>query len=519
MGYFGFAKQDTSIQVESVNTYQAFNTPFMSIPKGNLSLPFVYSRFETRGYIPFGADNLYPQHLDQLYFSSPLHGAIVDFKVNASVGGGYEIEEKLNAKDKVELLQFLSNIGLKKHISMIAKTDVVHNRVYFLVDVENGKGRNFRYIHASKVRISKCKTKYSVNEDWSNSMEIRVYEKYTKKCIKGTYIIPFEQSSLGQDFYPIPSYTSSANFAFLSGELSYLQKSNIQNAVFPSFAMLFPKKPQSSEEMETIKNSVKDMKGAENAGKPVAFFANAKDQLPEIVNIPTQGNDGLFRETSELNTEQICFSHTIDPILMGVRTTGSLGSGSDIKQAYIIFEKNVIIPLRTRVEDIVNTLFDIAGLKATLSITNFQIINETIVEIEEEGSATMDALNSMSPLVATKVLESMSENEIRALAGLPPVKGGEKTKGQVEREIIVSETVTTPSATPTSQPSATEQVQAETDMPQVNEALKGLSAKENQDMMRIVREYSKGRLPEAMAKARLSAYGLSDDIINEILGV
>jgi hypothetical protein len=151
-------------------------------------------------------------------------------------------------------------------------------------------------------------------------------------------------------------------------------------------------------------------------------------------------------------------------------------------------------------------------------ITNYQIINETIVEVEEDGSATMEALNSMSPLVATKVLESMSENEIRALAGLPPIKGGEKTKGQIEREAQVAEAVLNPAPTPTAKPSPTESVQAEADMPQVNEALKGLTAKENQDMMRIVRDYSKGRLPEAMAKARLAAYGLGEDIINEILG-
>ncbi len=88
------------------------------------------------------------------------------------------------------------------------------------------------------------------------------------------------------------------------------------------------------------------LKGAANAGKAVAFFANSQDQLPKIESLPTNGNDSLFQEASQLNTEQICFSHTIDPILMGIRTTGSLGNGSDIKQAYIIFEKNVVTDIR-----------------------------------------------------------------------------------------------------------------------------------------------------------------------------
>jgi len=220
------------------------------------------------------------------------------------------------------------------------------------------------------------------------------------------------------------------NFAFLSGELSYLQKSNIQNSIFPSFAMMFPKKPQGKEEMQLIKDTVEKAKGAANGGKAIAFFANNKESLPELVNIPTNSNDDLFRGTSELITEQICFAHTIDPILLGVRTTGSLGSGSDIKQAYIIFEKNVVAPIRESVTDIMNMILKIADIDTKMEIVNFQIINETITIVEDEGSATMDALNSMSPLVATKVLEMMTINEVRQLAGLPPVEGGDITNAQ-----------------------------------------------------------------------------------------
>jgi hypothetical protein len=210
-----------------------------------------------------------------------------------------------------------------------------------------------------------------------------------------------------------------------------MQKANIQNSIFPSFAMMFPKRPQSNEEMELIKQTVNKLKGAENAGKAVAFFANNKEQLPELVNVPTNDNDKLFIQASELITEQLCFAHTIDPILLGVRTTGSLGSGSDIKQAYVIFEKNVIMPLREQVQDIFNMLLDLSDIDTKLSVMNYQIINETIVEVDAEGSAVTDALNSMSPLVATKVLESMTPNEIRAMAGLAPVDGGDIIKSQI----------------------------------------------------------------------------------------
>jgi capsid portal protein len=228
--------------------------------------------------------------------------------------------------------------------------------------------------------------------------------------------------SIGQDYYPLPQYSSALNFAFLSGELSYFAKSNIQNSIFPAFAMMFPKRPQSEEEKKVLRDTIDRMKGAQNAGKGVAFFANSPDQLPKIESIPTNQNDKLFQEASGLNTEQICFAHTIDPILMGVRTTGSLGNGADIKQAYVIFEKNVVIPLREQVTEIFSELLNIARLKADFTIKNFQIINDAIVERDEKTSYIIDSLNALEASLAQKVIEQMTPNEIRALAGLPPLE-------------------------------------------------------------------------------------------------
>ncbi len=147
-------------------------------------------------------------------------------------------------------------------------------------------------------------------------------------------------------------------------------------------------------------------------------------------SIPTSNNDNLFQVTTESIDSKICQAHIIDPILMGIRVSGKLGSGTDIKQAYTIFEKNDVMPRRSLVEDIINDLFDIAKLPCSIKLNNFQVINETIIEVEDSTKKINDALNAMSPLVATKVLESMTENEIRALASLPPVDGGDKIKSQ-----------------------------------------------------------------------------------------
>lgn len=435
MGFFDRFRTNKTADVEviSSSSYDAFSTPFAKVGGGNLSLPYVNGRHSTGGYIPFGIDNMYPELLNQIVFSSPLHGSIVDYKTNAVIGGGFDIKvDGATAKDLLELYTFEKKINIKKIARATTEQLIVHNRVYFRLSFdEKMQLKRVHNVSPEKVRRGRQVNEYFICEDWASRIDVQTIKKYHPACPDREQLFVYEVETLGQDWYPLPKYTSALNFAFLSGDLSFFAKSNIQNSIFPSFAIMFPKRPQSEEEKNVLRNTIDKLKGAQNAGKTAAFFANSQDQLPKIESIPTNSNDKLFQEASGLNTEQICFAHTIDPILMGVRTTGSLGGGADIKQAYVIFEKNVVMPLREQVQDIFNEILHISKLGfADFKINNFQIINESIVEIEGDASKTSDALNSLSPLVATKVLEQMTPNEVRALASLPPIAGGDLTQGQ-----------------------------------------------------------------------------------------
>jgi len=386
MAWYNIFKQSEKQGVEVVEGYHSFSTPFAKIGGANLALPYVNGRYQVAGYVPFGQDNLYPEILNQMYYSSPLHGAIVDYKVNAVIGGGFTIQtEKLTNEEKLELYAFEKKIKLKKVAAITTKQLVIHNRVYFkLCFSERGKLTKIENLSPEKLRRSEDGKTYFICDDWASRIDVFEITPYHPLSNEYEQLFIYELPCIGQDYYPLPQYSSALNFAFLSGELSYLAKSNIQNAVFPSFAMMFPKRPQSEEEKNVLRRTIDKLKGAENAGKAVA-------------------------------------AHTIDPILMGVRTTGALGSGSDIKQAYVIFEKNVVKPLREIVQDIFNELLHISKVKGELVINNFQIINETIVEVDEEASVLATRLSSLNPELLNKVLENMTPDEIRSLASLPPV--------------------------------------------------------------------------------------------------
>lgn len=187
---------------------------------------------------------------------------------------------------------------------------------------------------------------------------------------------------------------------------------------------------------------------------------------------------------------------------MGIKVAGSLGNAQELEMSYKIFEKNVVKPERESLEEMFNELLGIAETKQSITIVNFQVIGEQIVAIEDEASKVTNALNSMSPLVATKVLENLTPNEIRALAALAPVAGGDVKKNP-DGSI--------PTATPSIEDQALEQA--------TNDALKGLDAKSNMDLMRIIRDHGKGKLNDALAIARLRAYGLTEDEAKDILDI
>jgi hypothetical protein len=142
---------------EVVEGYQSFSTPFMPVGKGNLTLPVVDPRYNANMWQNFGVDNLYPEMLNQMYYSSPLHGAIVDFKTNAVIGGGFALKtDLLTTVEKLELYTFERKINLKHIVKAITKQLIIHNRVYFKICYgPNKKITKIINISPEKVRVGR----------------------------------------------------------------------------------------------------------------------------------------------------------------------------------------------------------------------------------------------------------------------------------------------------------------------------------------------------------------------------
>lgn len=468
MAWFSLNKSKNAVELgatsnvpsqQNDSNYRSFSTPFGEIGSGNLSLPYVSSNYQQNGFVRFGTDNLYPQLLNQIYSTSPIHGSCIDFITNSVIGGGYEFNIKpTTGIEAVALLTFETRNKFKKLAKLLTRDFIIHKRICVVVNRDEfGNFISFKRLDPSTIRHNQDNTRFGYSNDYSRGMVTKEYDRYSAKSKVCETLYVYQDETPGQDIYAIPRYNSILNWAFLDSEQSFLQKSNIKNSIWPSLIIRNPKTFQSVDEVETFKAGIKNNKGAANAGNVLVLSGSGMEEVPEVVIPSTNQNDKLFETTSKDIKENICIAHTINPCIMGVKTQGQLGATTEIQDSYLIYEENVVYPNRNEMNDILNELLHISGIKNTLTINDYKVIKPIVDPNAPVATATPEDIKLANEL--------------------------------------------------------------ETSQPTVNESLKGLSAKENMDIIRIVRDYDKGKLNEPLAITRLGSYGIDEVTAKSILGL
>ncbi|NBO36941.1 phage portal protein, partial [bacterium] len=226
--------------------------------------------------------------------------------------------------------------------------------------------------------------KFIYSYDWSRGYyDFREFNRWEPTDEDGETLYVYQDNTPGQDIYPIPQYNSILNYAALDGEIAYFHKNNIMNAVFPSLVIRRPKEFNSIEEIQAFKEEITSKTGAHNAGRVLVLTGNGIDDVPQLDSLKANENDKMFETISKELKDQICFAWSLNPSIMGIKVSGSLGNAEELQMSYAIFEKNVVMPYRRELTEIFNQLLFIAGQKNEVEINNYQILDKTIVPTKE----------------------------------------------------------------------------------------------------------------------------------------
>lgn len=481
----------------------------------------VFKESRNKNYIKYGEDNQYPEYLTHLFNKSAKHNAIIAGKAFYIFGEGYE-----NGDIEVNRLGDTLNDIAKKCI-----LDIEIYGGFRLEIIWNAARRVSEIYHVdyTTIRVGKNGGFY-YKECWDrlNREEEIFIPAFNPNYPVGSQIFDYNEYRPMTRFYPLPSYIGCNNFIETDIEISKYYLSAIRNGMMPSKMIQFFKGEPSEDKKREIEHRFgKKFTGAENAGKFLLVFndVNASKSV-EINDLSATELDKQFVELNKTCQQEIFSGHRVtSPMLFGIKTEGQLGGNTELKTSYETFINTYAKPKANAFDGEINYLMsysmwpgnyelrqtDPIGWQVPEALLSQAVSPDDIREklglpiadkpVDTQATKTLNAINGMSPLVANKVLEKLTDNEIRALAALPAKPGGDLLplpEGGAPTEVA-----------PT----------LDSDIP-INSTLTNLSARQLQHVERVIRKYKQGKMSEAMARELLAAgYGLTDEQINKFLGV
>jgi hypothetical protein len=326
----------------------------------------------------------------------------------------------------------------------------------------------------------------------------------------------FPTSKRFEEFYAKPSYNSTLTDIDTYVRISTYFNNLVQNNFGKSAIVTVFKDDPTDPEKQYIKANVKnETEGEESAGGSLVVFTDRNGKGAEVQELSGSNLDKQYQEVMKNLREKVIIAHEINPALAGLATDGKLGMShsKEIQQAHELYIKKWAIPAQAKKIGLLEKMFSLKTgqpgkelfkikqldwIAEELDYTNPTLQNilskdeirsfiskKFNLELQDSVrvSNTNDSLNSLSPLVATKVLEKMSDAEIRSLILLP-------------------------SNTPENQVQQTG-----------NEFMSKLSRRQISNMMRLVDDYEQGKKNLNQTIILLKAFGLTEEQAKQFINL
>lgn len=441
------------------------NPNFFSFGREYVGTPKLSETFGNQDWILFGSDvsmgNDYPQELLRIYHnSSGLFSAIIRKKVDMIAGNGW-IKNELN---KIFIDNQFSQDDLDVIVYKCAFDYVLFNGFYVnIIWSKDGKTiAQIEHIPYEKVRLQKPNKEtgevegYYVSKDWmmyrKSPNKPELYSRYNPSLSKEfpSQIYFHKGYSPGIEFYTIPTFSTILTWLKLDYEISTFHLKSVQKGFMPGMIIVNNQGIPPAQEREKIYNELKEKyAGADNAGDFIMVFAESADRAPEFIPVNLNASDERFRDLMSQIDSKIMIGTSCTSQIVGLETSGKLGSQDDIIKEYAMFQSTVITPLQRQIENVFTKFSTINGISEPMKLAIYKLFNV---------DATID-------------------NQ------------------------------------------APQQEMSDAPKAESNDALRGLSASENQDLYRIVRDHGKGKLNDHIAVMRIMAYGISEEQAKKILGL
>ena len=325
----------------------------------------VFKENKAKGYVTFGADNLYPDFLIELFNKSPKHNAIVSSKASYVAGVG----TKVIGQNTVDIAKAEAKIQAINAYETLAQ---VKNKIAYDLELFNGycleiiwnkaKTAIAEIYHIPFKNIRKgLEGDYVYCEDWTDRKAEQVhYQPFntTTRESKSLYYCQFYRP--GQGEYPLPDYVGALKYIEVDTEISNYYLNSIKNGfTAQTHIQLFKGIPTPEEARATARRFKENYQGTDNAGGLIIQYNDPQEKESVISNLQPSDFDKQFDLLNKTVQQEIFVAHKVNsPMLFGVRVEGQLGGRSEMIEAYEMFQQSYIEPRQQKIDDTFTYLFE-----------------------------------------------------------------------------------------------------------------------------------------------------------------
>jgi hypothetical protein len=422
------------------------------------------------GYIKYGENNDYPEYIVDLYNKSSKHSAIIKSKVHYITGNGWSGEPDAQSFiDKANRVESLNDLTRKVSLDV----EIFGGAYLEIIWDLSGNLAEIWHCDYVKIRTNKDNTQYWYKEDWKdNKVKPSVIAAFNHKQPTGKQILYIKEYRPNIGIYGLPSYFAALNYIESDIEVSKHILGNAQTGFSASKLITLPNGEPNDEEKRNVDNRLRKTYSGADGKKYMIAFVNDISRKPVVDDLGTSDlTKEDFGRVDELIQTNIFSGHQVTtPSIMGIAEAGKLGSRTEMRDGYEIFKNTYVNAKQMHLESVFNMLAKYKGVTSEI-----KIIPTEPVGIE------------------------FSEATIVSLA----------PKEWILEKIGIDMTKYAPAIDTTAPAQGLS----------VNEHIKGLKGREWQNMQRIIREFTKGKINREQASAMLkTGYALSDEEVNTWLG-
>lgn len=391
----------------------------------------IFKEIRGKNYIPYTTNDKkeqYPDMLIRLYTNSSLHGAICRSIIDQVTGNGFvwDYEDASKNGQNEKMSAFLGNINkygedanevLRKVVTDFEIIGSFALLVKWSADwklIETVEHIDISKIRAGKIEIINDIAKvpgYFYSWDWvkqrTPNMFIPMFNEAdavtNKKAFNDaiergnseelqkifmtptTQIIYYNKYTPSNYYYSLPSYVGAINSIETDIQSDQYGVNSLINGLTAKFNITFFGINTPEERREAGGKFLKQFTGVNGTkNNAIISFAKSKEDMMQIDTLANSKEDKIYNSINENVFQKILSAHRItDPLLVGIKTSGQLGAGEELKNSIDFWNKTVITPLQMEITKVFNKIMKINGLPV-VSIEKLSLYNE-VTDKEKTG--------------------------------------------------------------------------------------------------------------------------------------